>query len=125
MTAQVAVAADAAVVAYLNGVHNGAQTKVPESPPNEFTRVVLTGGAGRRDSVVQEATVAVEAWAKSYAAASARMNVVDAHMHNAPHVSTVIKRVVSFSAPAVLPVPDSPYFRLTATYEVTTRTTAL
>lgn len=126
MTAQVASATDAVTVAYLNGVGAyGARTKVPTSPPDAFTRVVLTGGGGRRDHVVNDATVAVEAWAKTYAAASTQMLELDAHMLNAPEVSTVIKNVQAFSGPVELPVPDSPYFRVTATYQVTTRTTAL
>lgn len=126
MTVQVPVASDGVVVGYLNGVGLTARTKVPgegEAQPNEFVRVVLAGGAGRRDHVVHEATVIVEAWAKSYAAASTLMRTTDGHMHNAPRVSTVIKRVDAFSAPAELPVPDSSYFRLTATYQVTTKTT--
>lgn len=117
---------DAEVCAYLNAAVSGAQaaTKVPETKPTKFTHVVLAGGGGRRDLVLHDANVAVEAWAKTYAAAATLMQSLDAAMHNARYVSTVIRNVSSYGAPVELPVPDSPYYRLTATYEVTVRVSA-
>jgi hypothetical protein len=128
MSVETPVTTDGVVVGYLNTVNPAfkARTKVPgegETVPAQFARVGLVGGAGRRDRVIHDATVVVEAWAATYAAASAFAANLDGHMLNAPAVSTVIKAVQSFAGPAELPVPNSPMFRFTATYQVTTKTT--
>lgn len=113
----------ATVVGYLSPLAAGATvaTKVPKTVPTLFVHVVPTGGAGRRSTVIEDATVAVECWANTYAAAADLMSLMDGHMHNARHVSETIRDVQSFGAPVELPVPDSPKFRLTATYQVTVR----
>jgi len=121
---------DSTLVAYLNGAVTGAGARrgVPadgEPQPAQFTRVVLAGGRGRHDTVLHDATVAIEAWAKTYAAAASLMSSLDAAMHNARYVTSAIRNVTAFAAPSELPVPNSPYFRLTATYEVTVRASAL
>lgn len=115
------------VVAYLKPLvaPTKVATKVPTTAFSDFVHVVGAGGGGRRNMVLHDGTVAVEAWATTYAAAETLMATVDAHMHNARFASDAIYGVQSFGAPVELPVPDSPKFRLTATYQVTVRASAL
>jgi len=117
---------DSLVVAYLNTAVSGAgaRTKVPETLPTKFTHIILTGGAGRRNLVLHDANVTVEAWAKTYDAAATLMQSLDAAMHNARNASTTILNVTSYGAPVELPIPGTTYTRLTATYEVTVRVSA-
>lgn len=118
---------DATVVAYLKPLLTGVTvaTQTPTTIPAKFAHVVLAGGGGRRELVLHDATVAVEAWADTYALAADLMALIDAHMLNARFASTVIRDVQSFGAPVSLSLPDSPKFRLTATYQVTVRASAL
>lgn len=127
MTALKVAPVDGTVVAYLKPLLTGVTvaTQTPPTVPAKFAHVVLAGGGGRRDLVLHDATVAVEAWADTYALAADLMATIDAHMNNARFASTVIRDVQSFGAPVSLPLPDSPKFRLTATYQVTVRASAL
>jgi len=124
MTAIFTTPVDATVVAYLKTYATGATvaTKVPQTVPAKFVHVVGAGGAGRRATVLDDRTIAVECWANTYADAASLMSSMDGHMHNARHVAgSNIRNVESFGAPVELPIPDSPKFRLTATYQVTVR----
>ena len=124
MTAIFTTPADATIVAYLTPLATGATvaTKVPTTVPTKFVHVVATGGAGRRSTVLDDRTVAIECWANTYADAAALMASMDGHMHNARHVAgSAILNVEAFSAPVELPLADSPKYRLTATYQVTVR----
>lgn len=122
----IAPAVDGVVVAYLNGIlAEPVSTKVPDSRPSAFVRVILTGGSGRRSTVLHDAQVTVEAWASTYAAASALMGRVDAYMHDARFANPAIRDVQSFGAPIELPAPSTAQFRMTATYQVTVRASAL
>lgn len=122
----IAPAPDAIVVAYLNTLLTPpVATDVPDPRPAEFVRVLVTGGGGRRDLVLQDAQITVEAWAATYADASELMMLADAHMHNARFVDADIRNVRAFGAPINLPDPTSGQSRMTATYEVTLRASAL
>lgn len=116
---------DATVVAYLKPLRSPVlvATKFPQTLVR-MTRVVLAGGGGRRSLVLHDATVAIECIGDTYAQAADDMADVDAWMHHARFASSVIRDVQSFGAPVELPIPDSPKFRLTATYQVTVRASA-
>lgn len=129
MTAEVLLtpAADGVIVEYLTGALTPipVATEVPKGRPARFVRVLLTGGGGRRDVVLHDAQITIEAWASSYAEASTLMMLADAHMNSAHRVRSDIYNVESFGAPANLPDPLSGQSRMTATYQVTLRASAL
>lgn len=121
-----AIPGDKAVVDYLTPLRSPipVATKFPDALVR-MTRVVLAGGGGRRGLVLQDSTVAVECIGDTYAQASDDMADVDAYMMNARFVSEVIRDVQSFGSPVELPIPNSTKFRLTATYQVTVRASAI
>ena len=123
----VAPAGDAVVVAYLKPLLMPVKvvTDVPSPRPTKFVRILLTGGGGRRAMVLHDAQVTVEAWGSTYSEASTLMMLADAHMHAARFNSDDIYNVESFGAPVNLPDPTSGQSRLTATYQVTLRASAL
>lgn len=98
--------------------------EVPEPRPAEFVRVMLTGGAGRRNVAQHEAQVTVEGWAGTAEEASTLMHLADAHMHNARYADIGVFTVSALGAPVSLPDPDSGSPRYTASYLVLLRTTA-
>lgn len=99
-------------------------TEIPNPRPDAFTRVLVTGGAGRANPVTETATVVVESWALDET--TAQDNAQDArHQVNSWSRSTVagvhVINVVEVSRPANLPHPDIPQARYTQTFDITFR----
>lgn len=130
MTDEVIVspASDDAVVTYLNAVITGSEASIvkPASVASGALVVILTGGAGRRDMVLNDAQVTIEAWAEDAQTASNLMMLADGHLHAARFNSTTIRDVSTFGAPVNLPDPRTTgHYRYTATYLVTFRASAI
>ena len=102
-------------------------TNVPNPRPTAFVLLRRVGGQ-RRSLVVDQPTVAVEAWHANEVAATALAQLARAHIHAAvgtslPAVGTVY-RVDEFAGPASLPDPDSDQARVTFTVSIAVRGSA-
>lgn len=132
MSAEVLVVADVAdtlVTALASRVSPAAVSiKFPGAtamPANGHLLVLLTGGGGRRSTVLHDAQVTLEARAATAEKASALMALADGHMHALRFDEAAIYNVQSFGAPVDLPDPATGLPRYTATYQVTVRANAL
>ena len=119
----------AAITTYLADATGVATAKrVPNPRPDQFYRVIRIGGTAR-DVVIDDATLAVEAWALTDGEADDLANLARAHLLAiANHVlddGTVIYGVTEVAAPADLPDPTSSQSRSTATYGARIRGAAL
>lgn len=128
MTVEVVVAPDpvATVVAYLSDVLEvPVKGAVPQEKPATFVSVASTGGAGRRDLVLEEATVSIDAWAETDDDAHALARLIEAHMLMARFNTTTIRNAFSYGAPGDFPDPLSGTPRARATYSITLRAAPL
>lgn len=121
MSAPVAPAVDALVVAWLaSKVDPPVATKVPQTRPSSFVRVLLTGGPGRSQVVIHRATVVVEAWGSTTSEAASLARELDVAMYEA-ELAGQWYSTSPLSAIGYLPDPKSGQERYTATYEVAVR----
>lgn len=116
----------AALVDHLSAVlaPTEAHTEVPSPRPANFVTLRRVGGV-RRSLVVDEPSIAVEAWGPNEGAATDLAQLARAVIHAAvgasfPNVGTIY-RVVEFAGPASLPDPDSDQARVTFTVAVSVR----
>lgn len=98
-------------------------TRVPATRPDVFVKVRRVGGIAQ-DLVVDEATVAVEAYAATEPDAVRLAQVCRGLLHAAPSTDAPIYRVAEYAGPANLPDPTTAQVRYTATYAVRVRGTA-
>jgi hypothetical protein len=96
-----------------------ASTSVPTTLP--FTRVIRTGGPGRRTRVSDQATVSVESWAATEAAAERlandnRRTIND--LQGTVVAGVNVKRVEENSSPGNLPHPTIVGFRYVQSFDI-------
>lgn len=102
-------------------------TKVPNPRPDEFILVRRVGGT-KRDQVIDDASLAIEAWSTTEAEAHDLLQLARAHLHASVGVSIdgqTIYRVQEFAGPASLPDPLSQTPRYTLTAAVTVKGEAI
>jgi hypothetical protein len=101
-------------------------TQVPEPRPDEFVRLVRTGGP-RASLVTDAASITLEAWAATQDRASDVILLCRALLGAAPgRVAEVpVYLVTEFAGPAYSPDPSSGVPRYVQTFEVHLRGTAL
>lgn len=100
-----------------------AGTLVPEQRPDEFFRVLRTGGP-RHTIVSDAAQVTVESWAATEAAAHDMAQLARAVLHTLPGTvvdGVPVYRVDEISGPGNLPDPLSNHPRYSQTFAVHTR----
>lgn len=101
--------------------------RVPNPRPGAFVTIQRVGGV-RRNLVVDEATLTVEAWGSTEPAAHDLAQLARAAVHAAVGQVTsagTIYRTGEFAGPASLPDPDSDQPRYTFTVTVAARGTAI
>lgn len=109
-----------------HGMTQHVGTRVPQPRPEEFFRVLVTGG-NRHDLVQDNPTVTVEAWAGTETRASLMARTARAVLESLRGVvvnGTVIGHG-DFSSPANLPDPTSAQTRYTFTGSIYLRGAAL
>lgn len=103
----------------LTGLHVG--TKVPATRPEEFIRVLRTGGI--KETIRSEAAqITVEAWSQTEARASDLLNTVRAILNAA---DAQLFGVREFGGPANLPDPTTAQIRFTMSFQIRARGTAV
>ena len=123
-TAAVITAVRAKLVAAGNTAPVGLE--VPKPRPLSFATIVRIGGV-RRNLVVDEATLAIEAWADTEARAHDLAQLVRAAIHSLVGETTdagTVYRTGEFAGPTSLPDPDSDNPRYVFTVTVAVRGTA-
>lgn len=81
-------------------------SRVPTTRPATFVRVLRTGGP-RRNLVVDDAQITVEAWAASDAAAHDLAQLCRGILLAAPGDAALVRDVQELGGPALQPDPDS------------------
>src|SRR5262245_14737009 len=100
-------------------------TRVPNPRPDEFVRVMVTGGT-QRHIVADAPTVVVEAWALTEVRASELATLCRGLVYAIDTIGGVqFYRPETASRPQNLPDPDSNHVRYTATYSLSYRGAAL
>lgn len=95
--------------------------RVPTKRPNEFVRVLRTGGP--KETLISEAAqITVEAWAQDEATASLLLSQCRALLNAADET---IYGVREFSGPANLPDPLSSNIRYTMSFQIRARGTVI
>lgn len=115
--ALVVTALNAAFATRMSGVRWS--TKVPNPRPDEFGRVLRTGGPAET-LVTENAQITLEGWALTEARASAILNLGRAI---AFEFNGTLFGVTEIGGPINLPDPDSSQYRYTATLGVRARGT--
>lgn len=99
------------------------RSRVPDPRPVTFVRVQRVGGP-RRNLVVDDATVVVEAWAADEATGHDLAQLCRGIVHSLAGSTvgdTVVYRVDEFAGPGLLPDPVSQQTRWTMTFQISTR----
>src|SRR5262245_57169489 len=113
----------AALPGYGWDVHVG--TKVPDPRPDEFVRVIVTGGT-QRDLIVDQPTIALEAWAILEPRAADLAALCRGLLYAMDVVDGVqFYHCDALSRPQNLPDPQSDQIRYTATYSLSYRGAAI
>lgn len=81
-------------------------SRVPTTRPASFVRVIRTGGV-RRNLVVDDAQITIEAWAPSDEAAHDLAQLCRGILLAAPGVATAVRDVQELGGPGLQPDPDS------------------
>lgn len=98
-------------------------SRVPTTRPATFVRVIRTGGP-RRNLVVDDAQITVEAWAATDEAAHDLAQLCRGILLAAPGVATAVRDVQELGGPALQPDPDSETPRYVFSHVVSLRGSA-
>ncbi|KQY58316.1 hypothetical protein ASD11_01220 [Aeromicrobium sp. Root495] len=96
-------------------------SRLPDELPDEFVRVIRTGGAGRVSRISELATVVVEAFAQTEADALALLRACAealAEAEGTKVAGVLLKTVTELSGPGNLPTPSVPRSRYTQTFDL-------
>lgn len=96
-------------------------SRLPDKLPNEFVRVIRTGGAGRVTRVSEIATVVVEAFAKTETRALQLLRQCATKLADAEGTTVHgvnLKTVTEISGPGNLPSPTIPRSRYSQTFDL-------